>query len=1352
MAIETICSGCESRFTVQDDLQGRSMRCPDCKTVFVVKAVASKKASPLADPEKAPPAKKSGTSRTDAPTAKYKSGSVADFLEVLETEEEAASEVPAKPVVTEPPRVEEVPTTKAKTTTKTPVAKAPPVEEESFDDFEVVEDQPPKRTVEPKPSTKGDASKLGPAQTTKPIVLEVDEPGPTEVKWSADLTPPPPKRKTPSEEVKSEPEAEREDSDADFETDQPADEQDGESPRASRYEEEEEEEDREEDVGERRIQRRRRKKKKSRFVLMLFLFAVIVGSVGFGGFMLKRHMDGEPERLYQQAKKDYDAKNYEPARKVFEELAKDHPKHPRAAEAKFFIELCSLRMAVHSVTVRTDPAPAQAQLELFLKAMEQPGMQPFIEQGKFNVEVWQCIVKLDEDLVGKGTDVFVQESPDDSESWLRQAETVSANLERFRSKENPDREIVFAQMATLRKQIDGARARTRLLAEAKIRLVEADDKIIDEVRANAQSQTFYAAKEARDMPLAEDPAFKQLLADAEKKIQDRVIYKRLDQPIVQKPARGSSGTGLLFAPRVDAPDPNRLPLPLGPTSVFFAIARGVLYALEDGDGKVLWATRVGIDGDSLPLQLPANDLHPELVLVVSNDGVQAGLTARLARTGEAFWHQALPSPVIGRPLLVGQRIFVPLSENLKPDAENPNRTELGVVLEIEIASGSILGKIVLGRPLGGNAARRPATGQLFFPAEAKGVYVFDVEKIGADGSRLDPTFLGILPTGHAAGTLRGDPVITTGEGDTPSYLVLSITDGLETMKLRAFPLSPADQAPAIHGEVPPPIALSGWSWFPPYCDTEKLAVVTDRGEFGLFGIKQAGNLDIPLFVLPPTPYLVADVRLPARGQIVHADEHDFWFLARGLLYHLKIGFDAERGLRLVQRGTPIPIGEPLQPAQINARGDFALVVTQASSSASCRATAIDLRVGKVRWQRQLGLVSQGDPIRIGDSVVLMDHDGGLYKIDAGPLAKLTDESWLIEEKWLVAPPLADVPEAGQFLASIDGASAFVVVTTRGPQGSRLVVRRYVPGQPIEERSAALPSPIAGNAIAMGKQVIVPLANGLLYRMNLTTDRPLEAGPSWRGERISAQSVCLMTPIDDNDFLATDGSRTLNRWRWIGGQEDFSKRGGLTLADRIVVPPIVVADAGVSRVFVIDIRNNATLWDPERLVTNPMPLRSWQSGDKGVIPTGAISNGPYLERDAMGKSRIAFVLDKFTVVWLAPDAPAPLWIAKPQERVPGDAIVSRPSVGGGRMVLTHRAGKCIALDLANGEVRDELIRLKGSAVPGGAAILVNGLLLAPLSDGTVVLKSTLPHAKAPAAPPIFIFPLPPLGLPVPLPTP
>lgn len=1344
MAIETICSSCETRFTVQDDLLGRPMRCPECRDVFVVRAARSTHVPPLTSHDQASASSKPGESRVESAPPKYETGSIADFLQVLSSEE------PLDTVGALPSAQQQAPD----------IAFPDLVESGTSPDFEVVEEEPapqpasqpavPQKTGKPRPTP---APKKQPvdfevieepqptARKKQPVVSDVvEKPQPTEVKWSPNVAPPPARRDLTA--PANPPAADIEDEHIEQELPEPHDEEpedeQNEKPRSRRRRVIEEDEAR----------RPRRRKKKRRFVTMFFLLAVIIGGVGVGGFMLMRHMQREPERLYEQAKKEYEAKNYEPARKLFEELAKEHPKHQRAGESRFFVELCSLRLAVGSVTVRADPVPAQLQLEKFLKATEPADMQQYLQPGKFNVDVWQAALKLTEDIVGKGTDVFNLESPAEAENWLRQAESTGAVVDRFRPKET-DRENVYQQMTALRKQIDGARTRTRLLAEFKTRLADADDRTIEAVRTDAQSQTYAVGKDAKDVRLFDDAAFKQLLVEAEKKIQDRVTYKRFEQPIAPSPARGGRGTGLLFAPRVDPPDPNRIPAPIGSTSVFFALARGVLYALDDVDGRVLWATRVGIDGDSLPLQLPGNDLHPELVLVVSNDGSEAGITARLARTGEAVWHQPLPAPAIGRPVMVGQRVFVPLRESLKPNADKADRPEMGVVLEIEIANGNVLGRIMLGRPLGAGVARRPGTGQLFFPAEAKGVYVFDAARIGDDGARVDPTFLGIIPTDHASGTLRGEPVVTAGEGDTPSYLVLSLTDGLDAMRLRAFPLSPADQPPTIQGTLPPPIALAGWSWFPPYCDTEKLAIVTDRGEFGLFGIRQAGNLDIPLFVLPPSPYVIPDVRVPARGQIVHADEHDFWFLARGMLYHLKLGFDAERGLRLVQRGEPIHIGEPLQPAQINARGDFAMVVTQASASASCRATAIDLRIGRIRWQRQLGLVAQGDPIRLSDSVMLMDHDGGLYKIDTGPLASLSDESWLIEEKWLVARPLNEHVEASQFLPGNDGSSVYAVLATRTAQGLRVTVRRYVPGRPIEERSAALPAPIAGNAIVLDQQVIVPLANGLLYRMNLSTDRPLEAGPTWRGERISSQSICHLAAINESDFVCSDGSRSLNRWRWVGGQDEFVKRGGLTLADRIAAPPVVCKDGELDRVFLIDIRNNATLWDPDRLTAaNPTSLRAWRSGEKGVIPPGPLTIGPYLERDANGKPCLVFVLDKSNVVWLPPDAAAPLWIAKPKEPLPGDSIIGKPVVFDKRMHLTYRSGKCVSLDLDKGEPRDEPIKLRGAMVPAGAVMAFDGLFLAPLADGTLMLHVTKP--KPAAKLPVILLPLPPIGAVVPLP--
>jgi hypothetical protein len=267
-------------------------------------------------------------------------------------------------------------------------------------------------------------------------------------------------------------------------------------------------------------------------------------------------------------------------------------------------------------------------------------------------------------------------------------------------------------------------------------------------------------------------------------------------------------------------------------------------------------------------------------------------------------------------------------------------------------------------------------------------------------------------------------------------------------------------------------------------------------------------------------------------------------------------------------------------------------------------------------------------------------------------------------------------------------------------------------------------------------------------MNLKSDRPLEPGPTWRGERLSIQTICHLSALADNDFLATDGSRSLNRWRWIEGQDDFNKRGSLTLSERIAAPPVVFTEEKATHLFVIDIRNNATLWDADRLTANPTPVRAWRAGANGVMPAGSVTGGPYLETSANGKTQIGLTLDKLTVVWLDPNAPAPLWIANPKDRIAGDSIIGRPVLVGDRVYLTHRAGKCVGLDVQNGEIKDEVFQLRGSAVPVGGANVLNGLLLAPLSDGTLVLQAVGPQPKAKF--PVLLLPLPPFAAVIPVP--
>jgi hypothetical protein len=1304
--INALCPHCESRLTLQDDLLGKPMRCPICRDVFTVEPVPEPVSAATTPPpaEEAPrPAEKPGASRADAPAPRYRTGSITDFLQVLTTE--AAPAPPTKPAP--PPLPTDAPLL--------PVEKV-------FTDFEVVEDAPhPVQKVErkddPEPAP-NPRSNPGPAPAPEePMVLEAVE-SPKEVVWSADIeAPAPPPRPVVLEVDETPHDEEARDKAEPGERDEEPERGEYSRPRSSR-------------AGRGASVIRPRRKKKSRLAVLLALIVFILGIVGAGGYFLKRYYEGAPERLYAQAKEEYDKQNYEPARKLFEELAKEYPNSPRAGEARFFAELCALRVAVYSVAVRSDPAPAQKQLEKFLKAAEDPAFAEFVKPSKFRVDVFQTVVKLTEEVEGKARGTFNRDKPDDAEPWLDQAEALGATADRWRP-EGLDRENVYKQMQDLRADIGAARARLAFLAEVRTLLAEPDDDRIVAAKNDAASRGY-----------AGDPAFLELVGAAERRIAGRVDYRRFDPPVPPGRAPAAvAGAGLLFAPRTDPPAGRTAP-PAGPTSVFFAQAGGVLYALDEADGRVLWATRAGLDADVPPLYVPRGEFNPELILVAENDGAHAGLTARLARDGAAYWHQDLPAACLGQPVQVGQRVYVPLKD--RPVRAGEQAGDLGVVLEIEVANGHQIGRAALGRPLGGRAVRRPGTGQLFVPAESQGVYVFDVDRIGPDGERLDPACTGIILTGHAAGTLRGEPIVTPADGDTSGYLLLGIADGLESMKLRAFPLTAPDKPPAIAGDVPAPVALNGWSWFPPFCDAEKLAVVTDRGVLGLFGLRQSGNLDVPLFVLPPDPLVATTGNAPARGQVVYADEGSLWFIARGTLHHLRVGFDAEKGLKFVPTGTPVPLGEPTQATQVNARGDAALVVTQTSGAASCRATAIDLRTGTVRWQRQLGAVAQGDPIRIGDALLLMDQGGGLFQLDARPLGSATGAEWLIDEGWMVAPPFEYTDGPGHFLASADGASVYAVLAIRGERGLRLAVRHYKPEGPLKERVVDLPAPLAGNPAVAGGAVVVPLANGMLYRLILDSEKPLEAGPTWRGDRVAPPAVCHLAALNADELLATDGGRGLARWRWAADQDDFGKRGELTLGLRVGAPPLVLPGDG-NRVLVADVRGNVTLWNADRFGPAAAPLRSWKTSEKGKVPPGALTTGPFLRRDGKGRTRVGYVIGGANLVWLSPDADGPLWVA----RLPkGEITIGRPQLAGSRVTVTGSAGTILTLDVETGEAVGELARLKASAAPAAATITVGGNIIAPISDGTILLQPL--DVKAPEKLPLLFIPLPNVGpIPVPL---
>jgi len=1040
-------------------------------------------------------------------------------------------------------------------------------------------------------------------------------------------------------------------------------------------------------------------KKRHRIIILASMLAFVVVLLGAGAFFAIRYYGQASERLFDAASKSYEEGAYDQARAKFEQVVNEYPGYQRVPEARFLAELSKVRYLISSVKNREEPQPAiDAWTRFVAHVREDAAFGEFAAAGRKDSDVWLAGGKLLEDVSAKANDVFDQDRPDESEGWLRQAVEIEKDVDQFRpgTVDKPDR--VLANMAALRAKIDSARVRQTQLAKLKADLGDGDEEKRD-----------VAERQAKAFGLDRDPAFLAMLGNAERKVQEKAAYFREPQPIPPTAVPDDGLTSLLIAPRFDRGERRVLP---GLNTVFYCLARGVLYALDEADGKVLWAARTGLDTDIMPVRVRGTDQYPDLVLVASNTGNQFGITARSGRDGRPLWHHVLGVPCLGTPAVVGSNAYVSLND--------PN----GTVLEIVLATGDIVGRIVIGRPLGPVMAARAGTGHLYVPADSRAVYVFDVDRRGPEPEfkKLDPTLLGVMTTNHPPGSLRGVPVFSNPDPNEPGpkFLVLGQAAGLDQMKLRTFRLpEETDAKPDASNAYE--IAIPGWASFPPFCDGEKLSIVTDRGEFGLYGLALDQNRDDVLFGFQTPSPRPGDQR-PSRGQVVLAEEGSFWIVVAGQLRRFRFGVNMAEGVRAIPHGDPVAVGEPLHAPQVNGRGDTFVVVTQ--DEMACRATAVDALSGQVRWRRELGLIAKGDPIRIDGAIVVLDQAGGFYRIDVKKLAERGGAAWLVEDPsdpWLIAQPARGFTAYSGLIPGPDG-TAFALMVGEGDNEGKVLVRRYSEKEKkVDDSSVSAPGVPAGQPVVSGPFFLIPMSDGILYRIPLGGAKSLEQGPPWRGDRLPATAMCYLTPISDDELFATDGHRGIARLHWSTRDRFFETRGKLQLAERPGATPVVIPGATTGLV-VADGRGNLTMWDGDRLA--PPVLRSWRPSDKNSLPGGRIDEGLRLVTDPAGAKQIVYTVAGRVVV-LPADADSPKWVGPPPIKMLEGASV----FDGGRVILTDRAGVVRVLDAKTGRETGDEFHLVGSHAFGAAALPAGGnRILVPLADGTLVYGELKPRAK------------------------
>lgn len=1036
------------------------------------------------------------------------------------------------------------------------------------------------------------------------------------------------------------------------------------------------------------IRTRRRRNPLAVFVLIAMV-VLLLGSIGgtvyyfvLGGFRNEEQDVAAAEKLYTDGK-------YAEAKRKYDALTADYPSSQAVDKYRFFSALSDTQAAIGSVTVKEDPAPALRSLTGFIAAHgESPYAQPNSGFGGDVVVAGQKLCNAIGDHALERVKKF-QAKPTDmsqldaADSAIADGRGLIPKLEKFRDKSGLSFDDVKKKFDDAAAGVKGQRDRLAALAPWRDLAIDPTDRRIDEFE-----------KAMKAAGLGKDGEALALSAAAKAELR-RLADEYHPEAVAAGPPPAEMTKTLTAAPRV-AGSPE-VKFPTGKKDAVFGIARGVLYAVDVRTGEKLWAERVSDDGRAAdpPLRVTLPNDTADWVLVPSVRGGRAALTARNVLTGEAAWQQELPAQALGKPARVGGRLIVPLAD------------ELGTLVELDLRSGDRIGTVQLRQPIGGGVAaiRGLNSGHAFLvvPADARRVFVFEVGRLGDDGKRKSPRVTRVFATFHPHDSLRGAPLVIDPDNSTvPRRVILTQADGPAEMKLRSFTLPPVTELgqPSPDGDIDPPqmaeATVGGWSWFPPLSDGERVAVCSDTGVFAAFGINLPGQADKPLYQLPGKG-ADADPTATTRCQVVSMDDDSFWVVVSGKLTRLRVSADPRGGMKIIPAPDSRPVGEPVSAAQVRPADGLAVITTRMADAGPIQLHAFDTASGEVRWTRQLGVTAVARPFPLPDgSRLVVDRCGGVYRTPAdGTGLQLVDNC---EPKAVAVSPA---------VAAADGSRVWVAVHEPSPDGMKLAVRILLNGKPEgDERVVSVPAGLAGKAVAVGDHLLLPLANGFLYRLGLK-DTQMTQGPAWRGARAKADAVCHLTGSADGQFVYGDGDIQVFRRRWASDKPEAEKADGpWETAGPLSGPAVTLRSDKKEWLVAADVFGVA-VFDPAKPSSDP--VRRWQGAAEGKLPAGTGSHVTVFGE------RVAWAVGGRAVAAAAPSNDQPDWVF-PLPADVGEVVALSASSDG--LLVTCSAGVVLELS-ASGEVRAEAAPAAlGPITTHGTTRIGDSEVLITLADGTV----------------------------------
>jgi outer membrane protein assembly factor BamB len=524
-------------------------------------------------------------------------------------------------------------------------------------------------------------------------------------------------------------------------------------------------------------------------------------------------------------------------------------------------------------------------------------------------------------------------------------------------------------------------------------------------------------------------------------------------------------------------------------------------------------------------------------------------------------------------------------------------------------------------------------------------------------------------------------------------LLLETADGLADTALELFRLPSGQQTSAVpmdHARVP------GWTWFPPAHDAEKLAAVGDRGILGLFGMRQSGASDAPLYAAGDRePVTMPTDGPPQRALVLMTEDDSLIALVGGRMKQWRLVIDRINGRKLVPGWSMSePIGAPIQSPIIEA--GIAYLTTQRNNPPATLVTAVRLDSGEVIWQRTFGFDPTAPYVRQGDAVIALDHRGALLALSADDATP----GWSFAGKELAGPLPGLIARPNLVRGPIDDWIAVL------PTLKNVALRRITPSLVITEQRIELPASLAGQPGFSPKAAVLPLANGVLVRVG-DDNKPI-AGPTWRTTGVGPDAVGSVTHWHDDSFLVTDGGRRLVHLNWPSGNDYKLETASALERPRALLGPPVVIGGTAPRAAIADAAGNVLLIRGDKLEVE----RTWRLGGDGKTITG----GPVLVAGLL-----LVIIDGKHVIALQPDRDNPTW----HFEVPGGTTIGQPSEFAGKIALADSQGRVWLIDASTGKATlANGFTLPGSSVAAAAPVALGAdRLFVPLADGTAIVLTT-----------------------------